>query len=94
MTSLNMPGFSVSLVLLPQKKSNVTIDLLSEGTFTITSDLILDMLDAPTDCLGWANCYKGEPNIEILRETPTRPSKDSSTESGPEDGKEEPNATS
>ena len=38
-TSLNMPGFSVTLLLLPEEQQ--------------TSDLILSLLDEPTETPGW-----------------------------------------
>lgn len=66
MTSLNMPGFSISVVLLPTKNENVTVDCQDEGDFTFNSDYIVDLLDAPTTCVGWPTCFKGDPNVESL----------------------------
>ncbi|KAG0145906.1 hypothetical protein CROQUDRAFT_658166 [Cronartium quercuum f. sp. fusiforme G11] len=92
MTSLNMPGFSVSLVLLPSKNSSVTIETPKDGQFTFNSDLILDLLDAPTSCLGWTNYYKGEPNVEVLLDTKVTPIKESQVESKLESGEDDKDA--
>ncbi|KAI0065553.1 dihydroxyacetone kinase, partial [Artomyces pyxidatus] len=43
MTSLNMPGFSITLLLLPSKTS----------TSSPPADLLLRLLDAPTSAPGW-----------------------------------------
>ena len=42
MTSLNMPGFSITLLLLPSGSSE-----------TYTSQQILELLDAPASAPGW-----------------------------------------
>lgn len=51
MTSLNMPGFSLSLLLLPRQDDK-------EG---YTSDQILQLLDAPANAPGWKWYSKAEP---------------------------------
>lgn len=61
MTSLNMPGFSLSLVRLPNEK-------ISKDGQEISSDLILELLDAPAPVPGWKNFSSAEPNINILAE--------------------------
>ena len=50
MTSLNMPGFSLTLLLLPRD---------GEGKYSSTQ--ILQLLDAQADAPGWAWTSKSEP---------------------------------
>ncbi|KAL7413994.1 dihydroxyacetone kinase [Mrakia frigida] len=52
MTSLNMPGFSLSLLLLPKA---------SEGPYT--SEALLAHLDAPGDAPGWKWAAAAEPGV-------------------------------
>lgn len=49
-SSLNMPGFSVSLFLLPR-----------EGESKYSSAELLELLDAPADAPGWAWTSRSEP---------------------------------
>ncbi|KAF9221345.1 dihydroxyacetone kinase [Gyrodon lividus] len=53
MTSLNMPGFSITLLLLP----NVN------DTHAIPADAILSLLDDPTNAPGWKWSPKIEPSV-------------------------------
>ncbi|WWC66556.1 dihydroxyacetone kinase [Kwoniella pini CBS 10737] len=54
MTSLNMPGFSLTLLLLPSK---------SESNSPYSSEQILKYLDAPASAPGWAWTSGKEPGI-------------------------------
>jgi dihydroxyacetone kinase len=51
MTSLNMPGFSITLLLLPD----------ASNTTAIPVDLILSLIDDPTNTSGWKWSSKMEP---------------------------------
>ncbi|KDE09614.1 hypothetical protein MVLG_00021 [Microbotryum lychnidis-dioicae p1A1 Lamole] len=66
MTSLNLPGFSISLVLLPREP------VATPSTFTsnlcFDKDLILEMLDAPTEAPAWMWHYKGRPEAHVEEE--------------------------
>ncbi|KAN0088501.1 Dak1 domain containing protein [Tylopilus felleus] len=55
MTSLNMPGFSVTLLLLPSTGSNNAI----------STDLILSLLDDPTNTPGWKWSAMTEPQTIV-----------------------------
>ncbi|KAI9464182.1 dihydroxyacetone kinase [Boletus coccyginus] len=57
MTSLNMPGFSITLLLLPS----------TESDNAVSTDLILSLLDDPADAPGWKWSSKTEP--KALAET-------------------------
>lgn len=94
MTSLNMPGFSISVVLLPTKNENVTIDCQDEGAFTFNADYIVDLLDAPTTCLGWPTCFKGDPNAEVLLDKKLTATRGASENANTETVKDEKTATS
>ena len=59
MTSLNMPGFSISLVRLPSETTKV------QGYSFSASDLI-ELLDAPGLAPAWKNTPKGEPSQNAL----------------------------
>ncbi|CED83175.1 dihydroxyacetone kinase [Phaffia rhodozyma] len=54
MTSLDMPGFSVSLFLLPR-----------EGESAYTADQLLSYVDAPGDAPGWAWNAASEPVVHV-----------------------------
>lgn len=58
MTSLNLPGFSITLVLLPPAPVKPTT---FESKFVFNSDLILECLDGPAEAIGWGYHYKGRP---------------------------------
>ncbi|POW09928.1 hypothetical protein PSHT_08920 [Puccinia striiformis] len=53
MTSLDMSGFSISLILLPPANEDVVIDIVGESSLSISANMILDLFDAPADCPGW-----------------------------------------
>ncbi|KAF8141640.1 dihydroxyacetone kinase [Boletus edulis] len=55
MTSLNMPGFSLTLLLLPG----------TESDDVISTDLILSLLDDPTNAPGWRWSSKTEPKTVV-----------------------------
>ncbi|EGG00640.1 uncharacterized protein MELLADRAFT_50347 [Melampsora larici-populina 98AG31] len=94
MTSLNMPGFSISVVLLPTKNENVTIDCQDEEAFKFNGDDIVNLLDAPTTCLGWPTCFKGDPNTEVLLDKKIPATREASENANTETEKDEKIATS
>ncbi|SCV68313.1 BQ2448_434 [Microbotryum intermedium] len=63
MTSLNLPGFSISLVLLPREPVATPSTFTSNLSFD--KDLIMEMLDAPTEAPAWRLHYKGRPEARI-----------------------------
>ena len=81
MTSLNMPGFSLSLVLLPTEKQK------EHERITIDADMLLELLDAPTSVPGWRNVSKSEPNADVFqleaKDEKRKPAADADVEAGP-----------
>ncbi|POW09114.1 hypothetical protein PSTT_07018 [Puccinia striiformis] len=63
MTSLDMSGFSISLILLPPANEDVVIDIVGESSLSISANMILDLFDAPADCPGWKSSYAGQPRF-------------------------------
>lgn len=59
MTSLNMPGLSISLVKLPSKPATV------QG-YSISANHLIDLFDAQSAVPSWKNSPKAEPNQAIL----------------------------
>ncbi|KAI8444630.1 Dak1 domain-containing protein, partial [Phakopsora pachyrhizi] len=53
MSALDMPGFSISLVLLPKKSQAAKIRIEEDELFEIDSELILELFDSPCETLGW-----------------------------------------
>ncbi|ORY73441.1 Dak1 domain-domain-containing protein [Leucosporidium creatinivorum] len=59
MSSLNLPGFSISLVLLPREPVATSATFSSKLTFD--KELLIDCFDAPTEAPGWRWSFKGRP---------------------------------
>ncbi|GAA6049543.1 hypothetical protein JCM3770_000839 [Rhodotorula araucariae] len=64
MTSLNLPGFSLTLLLLPREP--ISAPESSGSSLSVTSDLIVDLFDAPTAAPAWKWTFKGEPEMRVL----------------------------
>lgn len=62
-TSLDMSGFSISLVLLPSKNENVTIGNPGEPSLVINAEMLVELFDAPADCPGWKAGYACPPSF-------------------------------
>jgi len=62
MTSLNMPGFSLTLLLLPRDTSD---------TVQWSTDDILQFLDAPTEAPGWPWHAPSNPSFPAESATPS-----------------------
>ena len=65
MTSLNLPGFSLTLLLLPREpveKSGF------ESSINFNKELILECLDEPTEAPGWRWMYKGKPEMRVEKD--------------------------
>ncbi|KPV78333.1 uncharacterized protein RHOBADRAFT_23334 [Rhodotorula graminis WP1] len=66
MTSLNLPGFSLTLLLLPREGIPSPASASSStSSLSVTSDLLVDLFDAPTDAPAWKWTFKGEPNMKV-----------------------------
>lgn len=65
MSALNLPGCSISLILLP--RAPVVPDFESQISFD--AQTILDLLDAPTEAPGWKWFHKGRPGASIISDT-------------------------
>jgi len=78
MTSLNMPGLSVTLVRLPTEAVKV------DGV-PITADSLLELLDARNEAPSWKNTAQAEPNFDVLSgkaEQPAKPKSSNTQKSG------------
>ncbi|KAJ8297036.1 Dihydroxyacetone kinase 2 [Rhodotorula toruloides] len=66
MTSLNLPGFSLTLLLLP--RTSLTPPPSTSSHFSLDTPLLLDLFDAPTQAPAWKWTFKGEPEMRVLKE--------------------------
>ncbi|KAK4058105.1 hypothetical protein OIO90_000844 [Microbotryomycetes sp. JL221] len=60
MSSLNLPGASLTLVLLPREPVSPSFD----SKLRFDKDLILDLFDAPTEAPGWRWSAKQRPELQ------------------------------
>ncbi|BGP44681.1 hypothetical protein JCM10450v2_000495 [Rhodotorula kratochvilovae] len=65
MTSLNLPGFSLTLLLLPREP--LPAPASSGSSLAVTSELLVDLFDAPTEAPAWKWTFKGEPEMKVLK---------------------------
>ena len=65
-SSLSLPGFSITLVLLPREPVAPTA-FVSKLAFD--KELVLYTLDAPTEAPGWRWHHKGRPEAHIEEKT-------------------------
>ncbi|GAA5991175.1 hypothetical protein JCM5350_001937, partial [Sporobolomyces pararoseus] len=65
MTSLNLPGFSLSLLLLP-REPQIPEQSKFETEIKFNKELVLECLDDETDAPGWKWMYKGKPEMRSL----------------------------
>jgi dihydroxyacetone kinase len=72
MTSLDMSGFSISLVLLPPANEDVTIEIAGEPSLSISANMLLDLFDAPSDCPGWKSGHAGQPSFSKVEKKDTK----------------------
>ncbi|GAA5995180.1 uncharacterized protein JCM10292_004583 [Rhodotorula paludigena] len=68
MTSLNLPGFSLTLLLLPREPVSLPATSTASSALKFDSSLLVDLFDAPTDAPAWKWTYKGEPEMKVLAE--------------------------
>lgn len=71
MTSLNLPGFSLTLLLLPREPVPLPPSAAassSTSAFAVTSDLLVELFDAPTEAPAWKWSFKGEPEMLVEEE--------------------------
>ena len=59
MSSLNLPGASLTLVLLPREPVSTSFDT----KLKIDKDLVLELFDAPTEAPGWRWSAKSKPEL-------------------------------
>ncbi|GAA6004485.1 hypothetical protein JCM10207_000748 [Rhodosporidiobolus poonsookiae] len=65
MTSLNLPGFSLTLLLLPREPIPLPTSS-SSSNLTFDASLLVDLFDAPTDAPAWKWTFKGVPEMKVL----------------------------
>ena len=68
MTSLNLPGFSLTLLLLPRAPVSLPPSAAASSSFAVTSDLLVELFDAPTEAPAWKWSFKGEPEMLVEEE--------------------------
>ncbi|BGO99319.1 hypothetical protein NBRC10513v2_000424 [Rhodotorula toruloides] len=66
MTSLNLPGFSLTLLLLP--RSPLTPPPSTSSSLSLDTPLLLDLFDAPTQAPAWKWTFRGEPEMRVIKE--------------------------
>ncbi|GAA6026259.1 hypothetical protein JCM11491_001280 [Sporobolomyces phaffii] len=71
MTSLNLAGFSLTLLLLPREPAVPTAPDF-ETSVQFSKDLVLECLDAATEAPGWKWTYKGKPEMHIVEQNDER----------------------
>lgn len=68
MTSLNLPGFSLTLLLLPRERVVIPETSTSSSILYVDKELMLDLFDAPTDAPAWKWTFKGDPEMTVDEE--------------------------
>ncbi|GAA5872299.1 hypothetical protein JCM3774_003337 [Rhodotorula dairenensis] len=74
MTSLNLPGFSLTLLLLPREpvplppSAAAAAAAATADSFAVDANLLLELFDAPTDAPAWKWSFKGEPKMLVEEE--------------------------
>ncbi|GAA5992031.1 hypothetical protein JCM10908_000706 [Rhodotorula pacifica] len=71
MTSLNLPGFSLTLLLLPREPVPLppsTSSSSSSTNFAVDTNLLLELFDAPTEAPAWKWGFRGEPEMLVEEE--------------------------
>ncbi|GAA5857116.1 hypothetical protein JCM8547_007968 [Rhodosporidiobolus lusitaniae] len=71
-SSLSLPGFSLTLLLLPREPLPVPPSASPSSSLKLDASLLLDLLDAPTEAPGWKWTFKGEPEMRVIREEETK----------------------
>ena len=69
MTSLNAPGFSISLLNISAIISRLTLQHMTSTSFANKSDDILALIDAPTDSTAWAGVRTHWPRHDSPRDS-------------------------
>ncbi|GAA6061035.1 hypothetical protein JCM10212_004609 [Sporobolomyces blumeae] len=67
MTSLNLPGFSLTLLLLPREPAVPTSPSF-ETSLSFSKELILECFDDETEAPAWKWSFKGQPEMKIEEE--------------------------
>ncbi|GAA5891212.1 hypothetical protein JCM6882_006456 [Rhodosporidiobolus microsporus] len=68
MSSLNLPGFSLTLLLLPREPVPLPASSSASSNLKVDASLLVDLFDAPTEAPAWKWTFKGEPEMKVLKE--------------------------
>ncbi|GAA5827012.1 hypothetical protein JCM11251_002205 [Rhodosporidiobolus azoricus] len=66
MTSLNLPGFSLTLFLLPREPVALPVSACSSN-LKVDASLLVDLFDAPTEAPAWKWTFKGQPEMKVAK---------------------------
>lgn len=64
MTSLNLPGFSLTLLLLPREPVSASG---FESKVTFDKNLFIECFDDNTEAPGWRWSFKGKPEMKVSK---------------------------
>jgi len=64
-TSLSLPGFSLTLLLLPRSSVALPPSSAAPSSLSFDSNLLVELFDAPTEAPGWRWTFKGEPEMKV-----------------------------
>ncbi|GAA6039026.1 hypothetical protein JCM8097_000159 [Rhodosporidiobolus ruineniae] len=67
-TSLNLPGFSLSLLLLPREPVPLPASSPTQSNLSFDASLLVDLFDAPTEAPAWKWTFKGVPEMRVIKE--------------------------
>ncbi|GAA5972207.1 hypothetical protein JCM11641_002358 [Rhodosporidiobolus odoratus] len=67
MTSLNLPGFSLTLLLLPRESLPLPESASTSSKLTFDASLLVDLFDAPTEAPAWRWSFKGLPDMRVIK---------------------------
>lgn len=68
MTSLSLPGFSLTLLLLPREPVPLPASSSAPSTTSFDADLLVELFDAPTEAPGWRKTFNGEPEMRVQKD--------------------------
>ncbi|BGP12610.1 hypothetical protein JCM10213v2_000527 [Rhodosporidiobolus nylandii] len=68
MTSLNLPGFSLTLLLLPREPLPLPAIASTTSDLAFDASLLIDLFDAPTEAPAWKWAFKGQPEMKVVEE--------------------------
>lgn len=80
MASLSLPGFSITVLLLPRESKAPTS---YETKLSFDKDFLLELFDAPTDAPGWRWAAKQAPESHVVEEKERTSKADAEAVKGP-----------